>query len=129
MREIVPSPFGIHSRPSGPRAPSAGPLPTLTVATIASSTGSMRVTVLAASSETQTPSACGSTQSSLECPTGMFVTWFVAGSMREMSLRVLRADPDRARAGADAGRGCPPVWIVFTILFVFGLMRETVPSV
>jgi hypothetical protein len=125
IRVNVPSfRFGIHSRPSGPRVPSAGLVPTLIVA-INVPEGSRCVTVFAWSSDTHTPSSCGSTHSSLPWPTWIVRVLLVRGSMRTTSL--LNCCPTQtAPAPARMHVGEPGTRIVFTTLFVLGEMRETV---
>ena len=126
--QIVPSPsFRIHSRPSGPRTPSEGDVPTFVVATITPVVASSRVTERALLWETHTPSSCGSTQTSPPRPTWITATALVAGLMRYTSSPY--CEPTQiAPAPARMHVRVAAVWILFTTFSVRGLMRETVPA-
>src|SRR5436309_343489 len=106
--QMVPSPsFRIHSRPSGPRTPSEGDVPTFVVATITPVVASSRVTERALLSET-THAVVVRIDADFAAAADMDHRNGVGCGIDAVHVvAVLRTDPDRTRSGTDAREsGC-----------------------
>ena len=113
--QMVPSPsFRIHSRPSGPRTPSEGDVPTFVVATITPVVASSRVTERALVGDPHAVvvriDADFAAAADMDHRNGVG-----CGIDAVRVVAVLRTDPDRTRSGTDAresGCGLDPLHLL-----------------